>query len=642
MLVAKLQALKEVPLPAITSVQAVEGKVEKTSSKGLEDSPKSQNTHSLSSPKEEPATSTNRSRRTRRSLSSIDLHEEKREERSAFMPLGTPVRGMTRSRNGAVDTVVPEVTVTVSSTAPSSQPYVQQNGNITQIHAYGGEETTITVSATDNSGQISGLRLNGSPLYGLQQQPLTGKGSKEDPDYSWADFRKNLKSAQVYYIVGNQKPHMIAKGDFDPTTWQVKLKHPLFRKLTSLGYFGRKRPLLELGEDWINAGWTGYDNEQKEYTFFLTVDPENKDEYILYLPYLWVDEENGGKFDYVEIGEESTTGDKPSSQPGLTFAITNKSYGELPVQKTWYKDIPAEKQPESVRFYLLYRGKRGQTGLDEKGQPVYRYLDLKKTDQWQGKFDKLDPKEVVAGNYSVEEASGQYELVLPEKASSGKVQFRIHYANEYDEGDVIDGMPTMTSTTGHFKAYFGPVDIKLYIEEQKAPIEVKQMTWKDLDFGTGMIYHDFNSEVVFGQDEKKLIQLDTHGQPLLIDTYAKFGFEPGQTSYNFYIKKNPQGIYTFYKPLLFIKGKPYDMFEVTGLQKDEHGFYDKLETIPVEGTSATLVIENRSTVSIHVEKKWEGGSTVDKPTVTIVLKRKIGFDKDYATDKRLLLQTTGK
>ena len=84
------------------------------------------------------------------------------------------------------------------------------------------------------------------------------------------------------------------------------------------------------------------------------------------------------------------------------------------------------------------------------------------------------------------------------------------------------------------------------------------------------------------------------------------------------------------------------MFEVTGLQKDEHGFYDKLETIPVEGTSATLVIENRSTVSIHVEKKWEGGSTVDKPTVTIVLKRKIGFDKDYATGKRLLLQTTGK
>lgn len=152
MLVAKLQALKEVLLLAITSVQAVEGKVEKTSSKGLEDSPKSQNTHSLSSPKEEPATSTNRSRRTRRSLSSIDLHEEKREERSAFMPLGTPVRGMTRSRNGAVDTVVPEVTVTVSSTAPGSQPYVQQNGNITQIHVYGGEETTITVSATDNSG----------------------------------------------------------------------------------------------------------------------------------------------------------------------------------------------------------------------------------------------------------------------------------------------------------------------------------------------------------------------------------------------------------------------------------------------------------------------------------------------------------
>lgn len=216
MLVAKLQALKEVPLPAITSVQAVEGKVEKTSSKGLEDSPKSQNTHSLSSPKEEPATSTNRYSRTRRSLSSIDLHEEKREERSAFMPLGTPVRGMTRSRNGAVDTVTPEVTV--SSTAPGSQPYVQQNGNITQIHVYEGEETTITVSATDNSGQISVLRLNESPLYGLQQQPLTGKGSKENPDYSWADFRKNLKSAQVYYIDENQKPHMITKGDFDPTT----------------------------------------------------------------------------------------------------------------------------------------------------------------------------------------------------------------------------------------------------------------------------------------------------------------------------------------------------------------------------------------------------------------------------------------
>ena len=66
--------------------------------------------------------------------------------------------------------------------------------------------------------------------------------------------------------------------------------------------------------------------------------------------------------------------------------------------------------------------------------------------------------------------------MLPEKACSGKVQFRIHYANEYDEGDVIDGMPTMTSATGHFKAYLGPVDIKLYIEEQKAPIEVKQMT----------------------------------------------------------------------------------------------------------------------------------------------------------------------
>lgn len=68
------------------------------------------------------------------------------------MPLGTPVRGMTRSRNGAVDTVAPEVTVTVSSTAPGSQPYVQQNGNITQIHVYEGEETIITVSATDNSG----------------------------------------------------------------------------------------------------------------------------------------------------------------------------------------------------------------------------------------------------------------------------------------------------------------------------------------------------------------------------------------------------------------------------------------------------------------------------------------------------------
>lgn len=128
------------------------------------------------------------------------------------MPLGTPVRGMTRSWNGAVDTVTPEVTVTVSSTAPGSQPYVQQNGNITQIHVYEGEETIITVSATDNSGQISGLRLNESPLYGVQQQPLTGKGSKEDPDYSWADFRKNLKSAQVYYIDENQKPHMIANG----------------------------------------------------------------------------------------------------------------------------------------------------------------------------------------------------------------------------------------------------------------------------------------------------------------------------------------------------------------------------------------------------------------------------------------------
>lgn len=83
------------------------------------------------------------------------------------------------------------------------------------------------------------------------------------------------------------------------------------------------------------------------------------------------------------------------------------------------------------------------------------------------------------------------------------------------------------------------------------------------------------------------------------------------------------------------------MFEVTGLQKDDHGFYDKLETIPVEGTSATLVIENRSTVSIHVEKKWEGGSTVDKPTVTIVLKRKIEFDKDYATVKRQEITAAG-
>ena len=404
------------------------------------------------------------------------------------------------------------------------------------------------------------------------------------------------------------------------SSWKAILKSPdLLSKISKIEYYGTDRVFTEYGEDWIDQV-KGYHSENGGYALVLH---ENEDGSLtLRVPYLWIqdyDNKSTSGFDVKQLNEKTTLPVGTIHE----FIITNYEYGKLDVTKDWKTKLDDEKLPESIKLYLLLDGKKVIDSYDEEGNPIYKFIELTKKDGWKGSFQKLDPKGIAQGRYSLEEDElNNFVPKIVFVPTEDKLIFRIKYADKYGP---IDGGKKYVFTNYHFKDFRGDIKINLIIDGKK--FDSQYFVWS----GTQL-----NKEVVFGQEEKNLI-LPLNGKKLRIDSYDLETNEPGLTEYNFYIKKDQNGFYTLYVPRLIIDGVPYDLFNVTKTEAKEDGLYPKeIFVEPQEESMPKVEVTNYDGPNHEIEflKEWINGRDKIPEEITLVLTDKTGNKTEIKLTKK--------
>ena len=403
---------------------------------------------------------------------------------------------------------------------------------------------------------------------------------------------------------------------------KATIAHPLLlKKVSEYKYYGAYRKFTEY-EGWDDV--EGYHNKDRGYAIVLT---ENKDGTLtVEIPYLWLNDyydDVGFSAQQVEETQEYVI----KGNETHSFTLTNSPWGKLDVEKSW-KNIKEKDQAKSMDFYLLLDGKRIVDGYDEKGKPIYRKLTLKAEDEWKGSFDKLDPKALAAGKYTLEEDS---DIFAPEFINKKeKFVIRIGYADNYHE----EGQPEnyLTSTSGHFKGYnyknedgtMKGIKMNLYLDGEK--VDTKEFTFTvdympDYDF----TYYYLKDNVVF-----KELEVETYGQGIPVKYYDVISNEPGLYEYNFYLKKDEDGAYALYLPRLVINGVPYaDLFRAEKLEANPiYDSHDKINSIsPLKVKEEWQVkVDNHygPTHNIEILKKWIDGEDQVPDEITVLVRDENG------------------
>ena len=409
----------------------------------------------------------------------------------------------------------------------------------------------------------------------------------------------------------------ICEDEDTPGVGKAAFAHPLLlKKVSEFKYYGVNRKFTE-NEGWGNV--KGYHNENRGYAFVLT---ENKNGTLtIEIPYLWLNDYNknvgfsarqlDNTQDYIVKGNKTHS-----------FTLTNSPWGQLDVEKSW-KNIKEKDQPKSMDFYVLLDGKRVVDSYDDKGNPIYKKLTLKAEDDWKGSLDKLDPKSLAAGRYSLEEDS---DIFAPEFINKKqKFTIRIGYADNFHEEGQADNH--VTATNNHFRSYIYKnedgtmkgIKMNLYLDGKK--VDSKEFTFTvdympEVDF----TYYYLKDNVVF-----KELEVETFGQAIPVKYYDLISNEPGLYEYNFYLKRDESGAYALYLPRLVINGVPYaDLFIAEKLEPNPpYDSHERINSIlPLESKDDWQIeVENHQgpTHEIEILKQWIGGESKVPDEITVVI-----------------------
>lgn len=434
---------------------------------------------------------------------------------------------------------------------------------------------------------------------------------------NYQNYWFNNTDVHLYYINQKEQAERLGMTNLsEANSFKGQISHPYLSQVTETQFYGRDYKFQAWGESWTKAGYTGFSISENGYSLFLV---KNKTGYTLYIPYLMIqDMDSDDQYTGwdIHLGEGQVSEQSPKVEERHQFVITNSKSGDLPVQKTWHKDIPEDKRPKSVTVYLLYKGHRVKIGIDENGHPIYRSLTLTAENNWKGSFDQINPNELAQGNYSIEESAPESYDARIKSHFEQEFEFRVHYADSYREGEYD------IAVTRHFYPFSGDIKLNLYHEDQL--VDSKLYTWKSQTDEHGKFYW-LEKEVTFGQGNKELL-LNNYGRDVRVKYYDKVGNTPGRSSYDFYLKRDADGFYSLYVPRLFVNGLPQAMFEVRGTSKENiHGLdtYPLISSLTGKSTGADIGIElkNYPTIDIQAKKIWENGQALKKPQVKMVLKQ---------------------
>lgn len=441
--------------------------------------------------------------------------------------------------------------------------------------------------------------------------------------------RKDQNIYFYYYDPVKQKLTRIAKTELNENNkFKSSVSHPIFLKeISKIEYYGENRKFQEY-EGWESV--VGYNNTNNGYAIVVL---ENEDGTLtLEIPAIYPDiyDENpnvGFRANQTrEIREYIVKGNNHS------FTITNYKFGKMNVEKSW-KEIDKKDVPDSLNLYLLLDGKRVIEGYDSDGNPIYKSLVLTSKDGWKGSFDRLDPIALGAGRYSLEEDS---DIFAPEIIIKDLI-YKIHigYASTFHEEG--QNPNEQTTTAGQFPSYVfknedGSYDkVKLHLYLDGKLIDTKYFTFNSSQFEVnGEIYEtiDFNKDAIFDD-----IRLPIYGTPIRIGSYDVITNEPGLKDYNFYIKKDENGIYTLYLPRLVIDGVPYDNLFIV---KENDLNSSKVNAIINQGDEKTNIEINNyygPNHEIEILKNWIDGSDKVPEEITIVIKDNSGNSKEITLTK---------
>ena len=403
---------------------------------------------------------------------------------------------------------------------------------------------------------------------------------------------------------------------------KATIAHPLLlKKISEYKYYGAYRKFTEY-EGWGDV--EGYHNRDSGYAIVLT---ENKDGTLtVEVPYLWLNDY------YEDVGFTARQLDKKKDyvvqgNKNHSFTLSNSPWGKLDVEKSW-KNIKEEDQPKSIDFYLLLDGKRVIDDYDKNGKPIYKKLTLRDKDDWKGSFDKLDPKALAAGKYTLEEDS---DIFAPEFINNKeKFKIRIGYADTLREEGQAEN--ESTSTGGHFKGYnyknedgyMRGIKLNLYLDGKK--VDTKEFTFTvDYMPEYNLTFYDLNKNVVF-----KELEVETYGQNIPVRYYDVISNEPNLYEYNFYLKRDEDGAYALYLPRLVINGVPYaDLFIAEKLEPNPP--YDNHERTTIINPQEAkedwqIKAENHYGPDHKIEflKEWLGGGNNIPDEITVIVTNEKG------------------
>ena len=410
-----------------------------------------------------------------------------------------------------------------------------------------------------------------------EEKPTAGKTEKGgileitrkyNDDYDDESVRKDKDlyfylydpEKQVLTRIGQTKIHEDADT---PGTGTTTFVHPLLlKKVSEFKYYGKDRKFTE----YLKYGWdgmVGYHNLDSGYAIVLTKNADGT--LTVEVPYLWTDDYYGDGFSARKLDDTEDCVIKGNDTHIVT--LTNSNWGKLDVKKSWQNIAPKD-IPDSIDLYLLLDGKRVVESYDEDGKPVYKKLTLKAADGWKGSFQKLDPKALAAGKYTLEEDSDRFAPEFINKKE--KFIIRIGYASKYHEEGQPDNYETFT--TGHFDSdlyknkdgTYRDVKLNLYLDGKKIEEGTFHFTVRQNPI-TGAPYADLEKTYGF-----QPVELETYGQTIPVKYYDVITNEPGRDAYDFYLRKDENGAYALYLPRLVIKGVPYaDLFIAEDTEYDE-------------------------------------------------------------------------
>ncbi|WP_072470151.1 Cna B-type domain-containing protein [Urinicoccus massiliensis] len=416
---------------------------------------------------------------------------------------------------------------------------------------------------------------------------------------------------QVLTRIGKTTVH---EDENAPGTGKTTFSHPLLlKKVSETKYYGEDRKFTEY-EGWQHI--KGYHNKNRGYAFVLT---ENKDGTLtLEVPYLWTYGYYGDGFSALQLDTQADYKPEPKTH---SFTLTNYPYSKLDVKKSW-TNIKEEDRPDAIDLYLLLDGKRIVEGYDDKGHPIYKKLTLTAKDNWEGSFEKLDPKALSAGKYTLEEDS---DIFAPEFIKKeDKFKIRIGYAYDYREEGMAEN--ESASTGGHFKGYvyknadgtYRGVKLNLYLDGEK--VDTQEFTFTaQYDESLGRTFTNMKDYVVF-----KEFPLKTYGQSIPVKYYDVITNETNMDEYNFYLRKDESGDYALYLPRLVINGVPYaDLFIAKKVEPTPYGYHETTTFIDpyCEDGKYQIKVENHygPTHEIEILKKWIAGSNQIPNEITVIL-----------------------